>query len=637
MSLIAELKRRNVLRVCAAYIVGAWAIAQVADLVFESFGAPEWAMRAVLVALLVGLPIAAIGSWALELGPDGLQRDEDSQPDPTYQARARRRLNRVIAGFFVVGAALLATTLLSNSKPGTDQPLADAAPTRVTTSTAIQPSIAVLPFIDTSPAQDQRHLADGVAIELMTALHRVEGLRVVSRTSAFAFRDTDQSIRDIAETLSVDHIVEGSVSRSGERVRIDAAVVDVRTDERLWSDSYTQDLGDAFALQAGITRKIATALRVVVGDETDALIDNVFEATANPEAYEEFLLGTTLWSRRGEDNIRSAIEHLKRALELEPNFARAEAALATAYITLPGYSKLDSEEQARELTLQVRRDATIHAQNAIALDPELVDAYVALADLARWDSRWSDADRLYKKGLSIDPSDATLNLWYSEHLQDTGKLKDAHERNLIALRSDPLSPGANANLAGSFMIAGDCEALAAPARKAVALGHEFGDIAPLVCEAQHQRWTDVLEAHRALSIKDPHPDDANFDALLVALIDAPDDAARVQAQDALAQSIGEWGDDPVSVLLINALDNTDMVMAQLLSGEKIWGGLTKSFWGPKMVALREHPRFLELLDKAGLLTYFRDSGELPDECVWVGEIIDCVNKTPEAGASLQGR
>ena len=254
MSFIAELKRRNVFRVSAAYIVGAWAVAQVADLAFGSFDAPPWAMQALLILLLIGLPIVAIAAWALELGPDGLQLDDDGEADPKYQNLTRRRLNITIVALLAVSLGLATFTILKQREPSDTAELAqrDQAFAAIAASrTNIAPSIAVLPFDDMSASQDQQHLADGVATELMTALHRVDKLRVVSRTSAFALRDSGKNVQEIAEILNVDHIVEGSVSRFGDQVKIEAALVDVRGDVILWSESYTQPLGDAFALLKG--------------------------------------------------------------------------------------------------------------------------------------------------------------------------------------------------------------------------------------------------------------------------------------------------------------------------------------------------------------------------------------------------
>ncbi|MEO0366845.1 MAG: hypothetical protein AAF265_15300 [Pseudomonadota bacterium] len=629
MSFIAELKRRNVIRVSAAYVVGAWAVAQVADLAFSNFGAPDWAMRALLVLLLVGLPIAAVTAWALELGPDGLKVDDEGQTDPGYPDRVKRRLNITIAGLVLIGLGLFIASVF-RVPTGSDTPTlelasADSELALPPPSAPINPSIAVLPFVDMSPQRDQRHLADGVPTELMTALHRVDRLRVVSRTSAFSFRDSGKSIREIADALDVDHIVEGSIQRSGDQVRIEAALVDVRNDERLWSESYTQPIGDAFALQAGITRKIAAALRVVVGDEANADIDQVFEATANPAAYEEFLIGTSLWAQRGEENIRAAIEHFQSALELEPNFARAEAALANAYVTLPSYARVETTEQWNALAKESSTAAAVHAQNAMALDPELVDAYAALADLARLDARWSDAERLYQRGLEIDAEDATLNLWYAEHLQDLGKIEQALEVNLTALQLDPLSPGANANVAGGYMLAGDCDNVEAPARKAAALGHDFGYFAPVLCAAAEQRWQDALVGLRKMEAADAMPPDSPFVPLLESYIDASTTEDRLAATEALTSFLDLWGPDPAAMTWLLAMDETDAVIDKLLADDMIWGSMPKSFWGPNAVSLRENPRFNEVLEASGLLAYFKSSGELPDDCVWAGETLDCVN------------
>ena len=628
MSLLGELKRRNVLRVSAAYIVGAWAVAQVADLAFDSFDAPDWAMQAVLVLLLIGLPIAAAAAWILELGPEGLQIDHDGHSEPVYQRRTEKRLNALIAAFVLLGLGMFALTftLQSGSSDKAEATSVAEVTDALQAAGSIEPSIAVLPFIDMSPAQDQRHLADGLPTELMTALHRVDRLRVVSRTSSFAFRDSGKSIAEIAEALDVDHVVEGSIQRSGQEVRIEAALVDVRTDERLWSESYTQPMGDAFALQAGITRKIASALKVVIGDETESNIDQVFEATANPEAYEEFLLGTTLWARRGETNIRAAIGHLERAIELEPNFARAEAALANAYITLPSYTYVTSSEQWDELTNATSAKAVIHAQNAMALDPDLVAPYAALGDMARLDSRWMDAERFYQKGLNIDPDDVTLVLWYSEHLADIGKIDEAMAVSRRAVELDPLSPGAHVGLAGGYMIKGDCESMRSPARIALSLGHDFGQYVRVLCSLYDEDWAKTLDILENFEIRDDWPSPEELIDKLQPFVNAADPEAKATARRDLIAYLETWTYDPSVTFFLSALDEIDR-MVEMFEQETVanptWASAARSFWGAAGRKLRQHPSFPGLLEKSGLLAFYRESGIVPDDCEWVGDDLDC--------------
>ncbi|MEO0951930.1 MAG: hypothetical protein AAFY44_11475, partial [Pseudomonadota bacterium] len=226
MSLLAEFKRRNVFRVTAAYAVAAWAVAEVADLAFETFGAPEWAMRALLLVLLLGLPLAAVFAWIFELAPDGLRVDQGEGVSAEQQQRIKQRLNIVIGIGAAIGLSVLGATLLLKeddaASDDTAQRIANAA-----TEDRVRPSIAVLPFEDQSPDGDQRHLADGIPTELLTALRGIDSIRVVSRTSSFAFRDSGMRSPEIAELLDVDHIVEGAVQRTAGRVRIQAALINV--------------------------------------------------------------------------------------------------------------------------------------------------------------------------------------------------------------------------------------------------------------------------------------------------------------------------------------------------------------------------------------------------------------------------
>ncbi|MEM9173241.1 MAG: hypothetical protein AAGA84_11100, partial [Pseudomonadota bacterium] len=249
---------------------------------------------------------------------------------------------------------------------------------------------------------------------------------------------------------------------------------------------------------------------------------------------------------------------------------------------------------------------------------------------ARLESRWADAQRFYQRALDIDPSDVTANLWYAEHLQDIGLVDKMIEFSQIAIQLDPLSPGANANLADGYLSKGDCDALATVARKATALGHRYGTFAPILCSASSRRWNDMLalvEADIAQMQSENDPIDEGALAFrnqlrIFAAADSP--ASRAAAKQMLVDEVYSWSEDPAAVSLLIALDRADLVVEYLSKQEQVyWGGFTKSFWGPSALPLRERPEFMQLLERSGLLKYYQQSGITPDDCRWQGESLDC--------------
>ncbi|MEO0951343.1 MAG: tetratricopeptide repeat protein, partial [Pseudomonadota bacterium] len=408
---------------------------------------------------------------------------------------------------------------------------------------------------------------------------------------------------------------EGAVQRTAGRVRIQAALINVRTDETLWSESFTEPARDAFALQDDITRRIAAALRVTIGEDGEARIEQVFKATDNEAAYDKFLLGEHLWHLRGEDNIRQAIGHLEEAIAMEPNFGRAQALLAMAHITLQSYAAVDSLEAWEALRDTHVAAARTYAERALAIDPALVDPYTALGDLTRVENRWQDAEAYYLRALELDPNDATANLWYGEFLEDVGRTTEAYSATRKTLDVDPFSPGANAMLAGLLMADKECEALAAPADRATTLGHDFGAFSRMLCDMAIGDWQSA--ATRAESTL---PDNAPPDAVawvdnLKAVAAATTEAQSAEAAQPVLAFLSEFAgnDAGASVTLIH-MGFADEVVELLIQESASWGGLSRVFWGVSGETIRAHPRFGELLELSGLADYYQSTGLLPDPC-----------------------
>jgi TolB-like protein len=262
MSLFGELKRRNVFRVAIAYSVVAWLVAQVAELAMESFGSPDWVMKTLLLLLAIGLPIAIVFAWAFEMTPEGVKREKDVDRTTSITHQTGRKINTIIISVLVIALGFSVVTHRWAGGDGTESPAVDA-PTQTTASS--DQSIAVLPFVNMSNDADNEYFSDGISEELLNVLVRVEGLRVASRTSSFAFKGKDTSIPNIAESLGVEHVLEGSVRKAGNTVRVTAQLIDARTDTHLWSETYDRKLEDIFAIQDEISGHIVEALKIALG------------------------------------------------------------------------------------------------------------------------------------------------------------------------------------------------------------------------------------------------------------------------------------------------------------------------------------------------------------------------------------
>ena len=315
MSLYAELKRRNVFRVAAAYLVLGWLFLQISSVVLQFVGAPDWVGKAIIALLVIGFVPSLAVAWVFEVGPAGVQRDDGTQHGASGH-RGRRLDILTLIGVVVVALIAFAEQLRVPEKPGpasTSAPAAsipvDATASKVDTapaSTAPLPpfdppraSIAVLPFANMSPDPENEYFADGISEELLDVLSDVDGLKVASRTSSFAFKGKDVDIGEVARTLGVAHVLEGSVRKQGRRVRITAQLIDTGSDQHLWSETYDRELDDIFAVQEEIARSIAGALSGPMGLAVGASKVEVAQATGDLQAYEAYLRGRQLFHQRG--------------------------------------------------------------------------------------------------------------------------------------------------------------------------------------------------------------------------------------------------------------------------------------------------------------------------------------------------
>lgn len=593
MTFFAELKRRNVFRVAIAYMVAAWLIVQVTEIVTDSFGAPDWVMKILIILLAIGLPFVVIIAWAYEMTPEGIKRQVEVDQSQSITQQTGRKLNYTIIG--ALSVALVFSLATRNGSPD---------------KTVVEPgdkSIAVLPFVNMSDDVENEYFSDGISEELLNVLVKVEGLRVASRTSSFSFKDTNTPIPEIAEALNVANVLEGSVRKSGDTIRITAQLIDVKTDSHLWSETYDRKFEDIFVIQDEISAHIVDALKVALGAEV--LATGPPKPTENLAAYEDFLKGRYLWQRRGEDNIRNAITLFERATSADSGFARAWSGLAAAHLTMPLYSG-EPRDVHDPLALK-------YAEKALALEPGIAEAHAVIADILRMDGlQWIEAERHYRKAIELEPKNPTVYLWYSEHLQGVGRLEDALNAALKSLELDPYSMPSNARVALTYRMNGNTEQSIAYSKAAWDLGYTF---APFVLAFEEIRradpdaalgWIDEIE--RAFG-----PDMAKLFRLLVEAHTNADRAdeflAYLDASDLLPKHI-------VAVYYAEMLrlDEAFERFGEVdLSGQD-W----LRIWSPELQAFRGDPRFGEMLKADGIVNYWDVTG-WPETCSRDGEAVTC--------------
>ena len=324
-------------------------------------------------------------------------------------------------------------------------------------------SVAVLPFVDMSPGRDQAYLSDGVTEEILNALAHVPGLRVPARTSSFSFRGRNLQVREIARQLGVANVLEGSVRKDGDRVRITAQLIDARSDTHLWSQTFDREVADVFTVQGEIARIVADALKVQLGGGGPV-------PAPSAAAHDLYLQGRFYWNRRSADDLHRAIQLFDDAARADPTYARAFAGLAAAYASLP----IISSDASDSATLVKAEQA---ATRAIALDSSLAEAYSALGYAYHWQWRWEEADRAFHRATELDPNDAGAHQWYAEYLAKMGRAREAEAEVRRAVMLDPLSPIANVNLALVLMFDGRY-------REAIAQLEQTGRMDPSVVSVQ---------------------------------------------------------------------------------------------------------------------------------------------------------
>ena len=607
MTFIAELKRRNVIRVAILYLVSSWVLLQLTDVLSSLLPVPAWAGSLVVMLLILGFVPALLFAWVYEMTPEGLKREKDVDRTQSITGESAHKINTLITVLLVIAIVGLVTDRLipeqeTASVNDTDQAIAtNEATSQPLTADDALASIAVLPFDDLSPNQDQRYFTDGISEELLNVLVRVDGLRVASRTSAFTFRGQNLDIPEIARELGVATVLEGSVRKDGNRIRITAQLIDAGTDRHLWSETYDRDLVDIFKIQDEIANAIVDSLKDKLGIKSADKVVNVVAATDNLDAYELFLKAQAMFQAR--QNLPTSVELFTRATELDPGFARAWAGLASTLAVFDDWivDDIDHKPLARAA-----------AQRALELDPDLSMPYAVLANLGLK----SDTDMLtvadmlngYDTAIEKDPKNATAWLWRGILHNQTGFAQRALADMAQCLRVDPEYLNCSQHLAATYLLLGEAD-------KAVALyeetlGHSFhsmdepfiteylqrGQVATALLIADVKSWNSqapVGEVIKALE----NPDADHSDG--------------IRRFERWAEETGNTLESVAFVLL--AFQQYDRLAS--LDGRT---DIRFVMWHPMAKEFRQTSAFKRFVTALGLTDYWRETS-YPPQCRAVGK------------------
>lgn len=442
----SELKRRNVFRAGAFYAACAWLLVQVATQVFPFFHISERVVRWIVVVAVIGFPVWLALAWFYEWTAQGLQRESDA---PTPLSPSSRASRRNVDRWIVVMLAAAVVLLLADKFLFRDRS-AKAA-------TAPEKSIAVLPFDNLSRDPDNAYFCEGVQDEILTRLAKVADLKVISRTSTQKYKSAPDNLREIAKELDVAHILEGSVQKANDQVRVNVQLVNALTDAHLWADTYDRKLTDIFAVETEIAKSIADTLQAKLsGSEQHAI---AARPTENAEAHQLYLKGRFFWNKRTGSDLKKSIDYFEQAIAADPNYALAYAGLADGYVLLPGYTA--------GLPREYYPKAKAAAKKALSLDDSLAEAHTTLA-IAIWnfDFDFAAANKEFQRAIELNPNYATAHQQYANNtLSALGRFDEAISEGKRAVELDPLSSVINSDLGGDYLYAGRYDEAIAQFRK----------------------------------------------------------------------------------------------------------------------------------------------------------------------------
>jgi TolB-like protein/Tfp pilus assembly protein PilF len=581
-----RLKQRKLVQWAVAYVAAAFALLQGLDIVAQQFGWPEGVRRGITIALAIGFFVTLVLAWYH--GERGAQRVSGTEL-------------LFLALLLMIGGALL---WRMTQNPRAAETTASGAVSSDAPSIPAK-SIAVLPFTDLSPGHDQDYFSDGMAEEILNALAKLKDLKVAGRTSSFSFKGKNEDLRAIGKVLGVANILEGSVRKQGDKVRITAQLIRTDNDFHLWSETYDGDLSDVFALQERIARAITDKLAVALGGEMSKPL--VAVATSNAEAYALYLQASGIFNRREGPRFPEAIAELEQALKLDPKFARAHARLAAIYSLEPIYVP-DATESSRTAAA---REAALASE----LDPTLAEPYAAVSNVYAGQSRFVDARAAMDRALALDPDDITANFWSGVQYIGEGYTARGCAQLDRVLAIDPLLPNALLWRGLGYLYSGDQARAETLFRRAADVGLAHVGVGMHLVEAVHGRKAEAIQqlaaGLRALSTG--LPADAPGAVAAGVYGDAAAHAAALAVVDNViaAQTGRLTGFVPYSLLLLGEAKRTLILLQQRQTNNEAF--YLHIFWNPAERATRALPEFKAFTHSKGLVQLWDRYGP-PDLC-----------------------
>jgi serine/threonine-protein kinase len=582
-SFFSELKRRNVYKVAITYAVVAWLLIQAASILLPTFEAPTWVMKAFVVFLALGFVISVMISWAFEATPEGLKRTENVPPDAVLPTWSPRKFATFIVAVAVIAAGLLAFNLFRTRSTPTPRP-SEAATAALSTS---QKSIAVLPLLNESGDPKDEYFSDGLSEELIAALAQIRELKVIGRSSSFRFKDRKEETKTIGEKLGVATLLEGTVRKQGERVRIVAELINAADGIELWTRTFDRELKDIFAVQEEIATAVASSLKVTLlgSDERSS----TKPATRNTEAHNAYLLGHYHFQRRNLEDYRKAVAYFDEAIRLDPDYALAYAERSEAW-TLIG----DLSGQGKTAWPKAREDA----EKAVAIAPTLAEAHAALG-WVRFFAEWKFVEGLseLKRAKELSPANPTANDLLARVIVYLGRIDEAERQARQAVELDPLSIPPQNNLARVLFFEGKLDEADAIARKAA-------ELQPAA--AASHRWQVLVAVQRrdgetALREAQLEPDEGyrRFELALAQYVRGDRKAADAALADLIANGRDQLAYQIAEVYAVRG--ETDKAFEWLqISFDTHDTGTLGLLIDPLLRDLRTDPRYKNLLAKLGL-------------------------------------
>ena len=572
----AELKRRNVYKVAIAYAVVAWLLMQIATQVFPFLEIPNWAIRLVIMLIVIGFPIALVIAWAFELTPEGLKRTEVADELPKKSARSYAWIYVVI----VAGVISVSLFFFGRYSATSKQSRSAELPAK---------SIAVLPFENLSGNPENAYFTDGIQEEILMRLAKIADLKVVSRTSTVRYKRSPDSLREIATQLGVANVLEGSVQRTADRVHVNVQLIKAASDAHLWAEAYDRKLTDIFAVESEIAKTIAETLQTkLTGSERNAI---AAQPTENTEAHQLYLRGRYLWNRRTGENLKKALAYFEQAAEKDPHYALAYSGMADSCTLIPIYSAGTPQEYNPR--------ARAAAQKAVELDDSLAEAHTSLAYVFFVDFENEQSAKEYERAISLNPNYAMAHHWFgSGVLNALGRFDQAIAEGKRALELDPASPIISASLGPIYKNARRYDEAIAQLRDTVEMHPEFywaHRFLGVALELKGATTEAIAEYQRAFELND--------DPVVLALLAHAE--ARIGKQNEARQILARLTEEAktryvpayaFSVIHL-ALGEKDQALDWLEKGARDHDGLYSTFIkvDPYLDPLRGDPRFEALV------------------------------------------